>query len=307
MNNKYAVIDIGSNTMRLTIYLHDQNGNVTKLENIKITSRLRSYLSNDNILNQDGINRLLQTLKNFRNVTRYYQLEEVVCVATATLRHAKNQQSVLRVVNQQTDFTIRILNAYEEAYYGYKAVVNPLPYPNGLTIDVGGGSTEVTYFENRQLIHYHSFSFGALSFKQHFIDREKVQSEDILAMDLFVRTQLHSLEWLKKRNVPIIGIGSNVHNVVRVHQAKNNNPLKGLHGCKLSADDIQEVFNYLQLFIFTDLRHIKGLSKKRANIILPALRVLQYLMEAATSKHFILSRKGLRDGILYQILNQDVI
>lgn len=293
--------------MRLIIYIHDQNGNVTKLENLKITSRLRSYLSNDNILSQEGINKLSQTLKEFQRVARYYQLEEVVCVATATLRHAKNQQSVLRAVKQQTDFTIRILNAYEEAYYGYKAVVNSLSYPNGLTIDVGGSSTEVTYFENRQLIHYHSFSFGALSLKQHFINREKVQSEDILAMDLFVRTQLHSLEWLKKRNVPIIGIGGNAHNVVRVHQEKNNNPLKGLHGYKITANDIQEVFNYLQSFSFTDLRQIKGLSKKRADIILPALCVLQCLMETATSKDFILSRKGLRDGILYQILNQDII
>src|SRR5699024_8892399 len=125
--------------------------------NLKITSRLRNYLSNDNILSQRGINKLLQTLKDFQRVTHYYQLEEVVCVATVTLRHAKNQQSVLRAVKQQTDFTIQILNAYEEAYYGYKAVVNSLPYPNGLTIDVGGSSTEVTYFENRQMIHYHSF------------------------------------------------------------------------------------------------------------------------------------------------------
>lgn len=135
---KYAIIDIGSNTIRLVIYTRDKSGRFTESENVKAVARLRNYLNEENVLEQDGIDILVKTLKSFQEVTRHHQLEDIQCVATAAVRQAVNQDDIMAAVEKETDFTIRILTEFEEANYGYLAVVNSTPFASGITVDIGG-------------------------------------------------------------------------------------------------------------------------------------------------------------------------
>nr|WP_233499169.1 Ppx/GppA family phosphatase [Bacillus weihaiensis] len=303
---KYAIIDIGSNTMRLVIYLMEKSGRLKEIENVKVVARLRNYLSYDEILEEEGVSVLIDTLNSFKEVTTHHELEKVKCVATATIRQAKNQKEILEKVKNKTGFKMRILSEYEEAYYGFLAVVNTTPFEEGNTIDIGGGSTELTYFSNRKLVNYHSFPFGALSLKKQFISGFTPTSQELTLLKKFIYDQFSQLEWLQNKSLPIIAIGGSARNVVQVHQEYISYPIAGVHQYMMSNEDLVEIDQYIQSLPFPELQRLEGLSKDRADIIIPAVKVFKSIMEVVNAQHFALSRKGLRDGVFFEELTKNI-
>jgi exopolyphosphatase/guanosine-5'-triphosphate,3'-diphosphate pyrophosphatase len=302
---KYAIVDIGSNTMRLVIYLRDKSGRLKEIQNVKVVARLRNYLTESSLLEEKGIEILINTLQIFQEVTRHHQLEEVKCVATATIRQAKNQNEVLARVKEETDFSMRILSEFEEAYFGYLAVVNSTPFESGITIDIGGGSTELTYFEDRKLISYHSFPFGALSLKKQFVKGETPTLDELTSLRVFLIDQFKTLDWIINKELPIIGIGGSARNMVQIHQEYIGYPLAGVHQYVMSKQDVNEINHFLQSITFSEMQRVEGLSKDRADIIIPAVEVFKCLMECVDTDKFALSRKGLRDGVFYEELTKE--
>ena len=302
---KYAIVDIGSNTMRLVIYSRNKSGRLTESENVKAVARLRNYLSPSGRLEKEGIDVLIQTLQSFQEVTRHHNLQDVKCVATAAIRQANNQQEILNRVESETDFSMRILSEYEEAYYGYLAVVNSTPFENGITVDIGGGSTELTLFEDRKLISFHSFPFGALSLKQQFIQNELPTEEELTALRLFLSDQFHSLPWIADKGLPLIGIGGSARNMAQIHQEYTEYPLAGIHQYMMAAKDVKTIHKLLLSLNFDEVQRLEGLSKDRADIIIPALEVFSCLMDYTAAAVFALSRKGLRDGVFYEELTKE--
>jgi exopolyphosphatase / guanosine-5'-triphosphate,3'-diphosphate pyrophosphatase len=302
MKEKYGIIDIGSNTIRLVIYERNKSGRLREIENVKAAARLRNYLNKEQILTDKGIAILLDTLRSFQDITRHHQLESVKCVATAAIRQAINQKEIIHLVKKHTDFRIRVLSGYEEAYYGFLAAVNSTPITEAVTIDIGGGSTELTYYKDRQLVDTYSFSFGALSLKHTFVSENVPTSEELHRLSFYLVEQFQSLSWLGDKRVPIIAMGGSARNVVQIHQLMKNYPLAGVHQYEMNRKDFLEVRNLLTSLTFEEIQMLEGLSKDRADTIIPALEVFNVLYEATDATSFVLCRKGLRDGIFYEEL-----
>ncbi|UOQ48855.1 Ppx/GppA family phosphatase [Gracilibacillus caseinilyticus] len=301
----YAIIDIGSNTMRLVIYLREKGGKLKEVENVKAVARLRTFLNDDNTLTQSGIDRLVSTLQSFQDVLATYQLQEVVCLATATIRQADNKEEIVLQAEANTGITIRILTEKEEAYYGYLAVVNSTSVTTGITVDIGGGSTEVTYFKDRELIEAHSFSFGALTLKEFF--SKPIPSEaELKELRHYLSEQFSTLPWLCNKEVPLIAIGGSARNLVQIDQNLKEYPLAGQHQYKMYDTDIKQVSNYLTTLKPDKLSKVEGLSKDRADIIIPAIEVFHSLYQIIQADCFILSRKGLRDGVFFEQLSKEI-
>ncbi|MCA0983985.1 Ppx/GppA family phosphatase [Halobacillus yeomjeoni] len=302
----YSIIDVGSNTVRLVIYMSDNGGRLREIENVKVVARLRNYLMDDGRLSDEGLDVLLNTLKSFKEVADVYTLEEKVCVATATIRQAENQEQIIHSVSEQTGFDMRILSESEEAYYGYLAVVNSTPITEGVTVDIGGGSTEITYFKDRKIIESHSFPFGALTLKRDFIEKDLPSDKEMSELRHYLTSQFKSLPWLTNKDVPLIGIGGGARNLVQIDQNLKEYPLAGLHQYKMKDSDLAFIKNYLFTLSMKKLQKVEGLSKDRADIILPATEVFHTLYDVIRADGFILSRKGLRDGIFYEQLTKDM-
>ncbi|MRH44630.1 exopolyphosphatase [Aquibacillus halophilus] len=299
----YAIVDIGSNTMRLVIYLQEKAGKLREVENVKAVARLRNHLDDEGLLTKTGIDILISTLKSFKEVAETYHLTNTVCVATATIRQAKNQTEIQQKIQEETGYEMKILSGHEEAFYGYLAVVNSTAVTEGITIDIGGGSTEVTYFKSRNLLESHSFPFGALTLNQ-FFKHEQPLDDEIAELRDFLSKQFDSLPWLKSRAVPLIGIGGSARNLVQIDQNKKAYPLAGLHQYKITETDIKEISDYLGSLSLSKLEKVEGLSSDRADIIFPVIEVFHSLYQYIEAESFILSRKGLREGVFYEQLSK---
>lgn len=290
--------------MRLVIYKRDTSGRLKEIENVKIVARLREYLTHDGILSSSGISHLINTLLSFQEVTRHHNIKEVKCVATATIRQAHNQEQILNEVAKRTDFSIRVLSEYEEAYYGYLAIINSFSIEEAITIDIGGGSTEVTYFKYRELKHYHSFPFGALSLKKQFVAGDVPTVEEKGQIKAFVQKSFESLEWLKNKKVPVIAMGGSARNMSQIHQAMRKYPLVDIHQYEMDLKDIEEVKRTISHLSYSQLLKVDGLSNDRADIIIPAVEVFETIVTITKAPVFLLSRKGLRDGLFYKKLTK---
>ncbi|SFP21508.1 exopolyphosphatase / guanosine-5'-triphosphate,3'-diphosphate pyrophosphatase [Salibacterium halotolerans] len=300
---KVAVIDIGSNSIRLVINELDEKTGTRELQNLKLVARLNNHIDNDNRLTDEGMNILKESLCQFEEVIMHHGVDRVKAVATAAVRNASNQQDILDYIHNSTSMNIRVLSEDEEAYYGYLAVVNSTDTADGISIDIGGGSSEITFFKNKSLIHTHSFPFGALTLKKKFFPGRDPQKEDIKKLSEFLRGQFESLPWLQDASrLPVIGIGGSARNMALVHQARSEYPLSGLHQYEMTPADIQDVLQDFEKAGFKQRENMEGLSKDRADVIIPAVRVIHELISYLQSDYFMMSSKGLREGLFFEEL-----
>ena len=298
--SKWAIIDIGSNTIRLVIYKMNPFGSMKETDNIKASARLRNYVNKEGVLDEEGKRILVNTLKGFKEIADFQGIEEVICVATAALRQAKNKQSIVCEIKEVTGFEVRILTEEEEAFYGFYAVVNSTTQQDGITIDIGGGSTEITYFKKRKLIYSHSYPFGVVSLKEQFMSSGTMNGQECAALQQFLQRKFKELPWLHRLSVPIVAIGGSARNVAQIHQNIIKYPIAGIHQYKMELRDLLMMKEMMSQMTISDLEKLEGLSKERADIILPALEVFVQLCFYSNSNEFIFSRRGLRDGIYFK-------
>lgn len=305
IEQKIGIIDLGSNSIRLVIFKIEENGRYKELYNLKIIARLANYIEENGHISEEGIRIVIDALKQFEPIVKHHYVQDVKGIATAAIRLAKNGQEIINKIHEETMFHFQILSGEQEAYYGYLAVVNSINIDHCITIDIGGGSTEITYVKNRELIHSHSFPFGALTLKQMFITLDKPTDTEKTKLVQFLKDQFLSVNWIKNTQVPVIGIGGSARNLCRIHQSKTNYPLFGLHQYCMQPDEVTKVNEWLRSKTLIERQKLDGLSRDRADIIIPAITAISVLLDVVSTPYFMMSNKGLREGIFYEkFLNQ---
>lgn len=306
MLKKIAVIDIGSNSIRMVI--HGMNGKrgLRELHNVKEVARLSSHMDKKNNLTDDGFSILRSVLLRFQEVIDFHKVETVQAAATAAIRNASNCKDIIQFITDETNMPVRVLSGEEEAYYGFLAVQQSTFLNDGITVDIGGGSTEITLFQNKKIIHSHSFPFGALTLKKEFVDSYKKEHKALDAIKEKAKSELKTLPWLlSTKDLPIVGIGGSARNLSLIHQASIDYPLSGLHQYTMKPDDMESVISLLSDTPEEKRDSIEGLSKDRSDTILPAAIIIQSLIEYTSSPYFLMSNKGLRDGLLMEEMQKE--
>ncbi|MCG3399646.1 exopolyphosphatase [Staphylococcus massiliensis] len=302
---RIALIDIGSNTIRLVIFEYNRMIGLNEIQNIKTPARLSQYLTDDQQMTDEGIDVLTDTLKSFKKVSDKYKVDALYPIATAAIRQSANQDVILQRVKDAIDVDIQVVPEEDEAYYGYYAVTHTTSVPDGVTVDIGGGSTEITLFKDKKLIHAHSFPFGVVTLKRKFFNGEPHNDKNsIKKMEKFLSEQFKSLDWIQDQDIPLVGIGGSARNVARIHQSNLSYPIAGVHGYTMDKKDIQKVYDMIRKSSRDDLTNLDGLSQDRVDIILPAVSVFKTLYEEIDATQFTFSRKGLREGYVMSELSK---
>ena len=306
-NDRVALIDIGSNTIRLVLYSIDDLYNFTETHNVKTPARLSQYIDHSTgkaMMSQEGIDILIEALTSFLAITDQFEIKYIYPMATAAVRQSANNQDILKQVKEATGLEIQIVSEEDEAGYGAYAIIHSTTIDSTVSVDIGGGSCEVTLIKDNEIIDFHSFPFGAVSLsKQFFTGKGHNDPEAIAQVRSFVRKQLKSFNWLKKAKLPVTAIGGSARNVANVYQRQVKYPMAGLHGFYMSDDYLHET---MDLFINTDydqMKNIDGLSTDRIDLIIPATIVFEELTNAVKTDQFIISTQGLREGIILKHIN----
>ncbi|MEX6340286.1 exopolyphosphatase [Staphylococcus arlettae] len=302
---RIGLIDIGSNTIRLVIFEFDKKTGLDEVLNIKTPARLSQYLTNDLTMTQEGIEVLTTTLSSFKRVSDKFATDELHPIATAAIRQSTNRDDIIKHIEQQLNITMRIIPEESEAFYGYYAITHTTNISDGISVDIGGGSTEVTLFKDKQLKAAHSFPFGVVTLtKKFFSDKPHNDKHAIKDMEKFLIKQFSQLDWLNDAQVALVGVGGSARNVARIHQSAHDYPIGGVHNYSMSAKDVEEVFSLIKKSSRDELKDVDGLSGDRIYIILPAVAVFKNLFTKINATQFTFSRKGLREGYVMHLISE---
>ena len=157
MSKRVAVIDIGSNSVRMVVYEKTSRFAFHLLHEAKSKVRIsENAYQNSGNLQELPMQRTFNALTDFISIASSMKARKTLCVATSALRDAPNKKEFLHKVKQELNLNIKIIDGPKEAYFGAIACANLLPeQKNALSIDIGGGSTEFSVIEKKKCIKYY--------------------------------------------------------------------------------------------------------------------------------------------------------
>jgi len=289
---KFAAIDIGSNAMRLLLSsaFRGRDGKLVLNKDSLVRYPLR--LGNDVFVNgrisastQKEFSCVLQA---FAQLVKAYEPLEVRACATSAAREAENGEQVMEKIRMETGLPLRIITGQEEAdIIFHNHVLNTLNTRNSyLYIDVGGGSTELTWFENGLKLVARSFPLGAVR-----LLKEKVGEKEWRQLKDWVKEQA------EQHHRPLaIGSGGNINKVVKLLGLKA--------GDQIPVKKIWELIGMLESYTFEERIQVLSMRPDRADVLVPALKVYGQIMKWAGIPRIQVPMVGLADGLVRMMVDQ---
>ncbi|RXZ84654.1 Ppx/GppA family phosphatase [Paenibacillaceae bacterium] len=299
-DQRFGIIDIGSNSIRLVIYERTEHGANQVIDSSKRSARLSKQIAPDGSLPEKAIQDLVSILNHFRLICSQQRTFHIHAVATAAIRNATNCHDILNKLQAGSGLSVQLLSGREEAEYGFLGMRNSLDISDGFLIDIGGGSTEVSLFRNRQLLQSVSFPFGCVNMTERFAEEGQLDDVQLQAMEAQVKEMLQSEPWIEEHeNLPLVAVGGTARAFAKLHQAKHGYPLRITHHYPIDSAGGDELFELLRQLPLQKRKKFPGLSKDRVDLIVPGLALLRILLHATRASGFLICGSGLRDGVFY--------
>ncbi|TXK84213.1 Ppx/GppA family phosphatase [Paenibacillus sp. N3.4] len=296
-----GIIDIGSNSIRLVIYEINSHGAYRVVSEHKDSARLSERIGSDGILHSKDILSIVPILSHYALLCKVHEVKTVRAVATAAIRNAANSAEIVRILEEQTTLSIEVLSGAEEARYGFLGVVNSIDIKDGLIIDIGGGSTEVTLVRDRKLLHSVSFPFGAVNTTRQFMKNTILAEQQMADIRRTVHDAISAHAWIASSpGLPMVGLGGTVRALGKMSQKRNKYSLPLAHNYMLQPGEISYFLKLLSSLPLEKRKKIDGLAKERADIMVPGLIIMDTIFEAAQASECVVSGSGLRDGLFYE-------
>ncbi|WP_308638694.1 Ppx/GppA phosphatase family protein [Paenibacillus silvisoli] len=298
---RIGIIDIGSNSIRLVIYERTSGGAQRVIDGSKRAARLSERLNDDGALPSETIDELVDMINHFRLICAHHRTGHIRAVATAAIRNASNRSEVLHRIEAKTGLPIELLSGEEEAGYGFLGMINSMAVRDGFLIDIGGGSTEVSLFKDRTLVHSVSFPFGCVSMTKRFAKGGMLGDQQLRELEQYVADAVEGeAAWLKRTpGLPLIGVGGTARALGKVHQAHSRYPFESTNNYPITGPSADELFELLRKEPLDKRSKFPGLSKDRVDIIVPGVAILRAIFRLIGSSHYIVCGAGLRDGLFF--------
>lgn len=298
-----AVVDLGSNTMRMEVY-DEIEGNMKHIVSAKEVVGMLGYME-DGILSEEGILRVVDGLQTFRETADAVGVEKICCFATAGLRAVKNAEEVVCRAKEQVGVDIDIISGEEEARLDFVGAYIPPEVKEGLVVDMGGGSTEIVRFSNGHIDNCISLPYGSLYLYKRFIKDIFPRPKELKKIREFANRQLECVDWLRAAGGHVCLIGGTGRAVARLHRDVNGRVADPLQGYLFDAAEIDNLMDWALSHPRLGARRILRVDPDRVHTILPGMAALSCLMQYAKVGTVSLSRSGVREGYVKTIMRND--
>ena len=292
-----AVIDVGSNSVRLVLYRLDGRA-IWSIFNEKMLAGLGRDLKATGRLSPDGVAGTLVALKRFRALIDASRPERVFAAATAAVREAGDGEAFRQRVERETGFQLRVLSGEEEARFAALGVLSGAPDSKGVVGDLGGASLELIRLGADGPAGGVTLPLGpfAMSGPRGF-DASAVRAaanQHIGPVERAFRTDtLHA-------------VGGAWRNLAMLHMRMSDYPLPIVHQYEISRREILEATRFISQQSRGSLERVEGISRRRVEALPHAAIVLETLVERLDIQRVVLSAYGLREGLVWQAMDDKV-
>lgn len=307
MHKRTAIIDIGSNSARLVIFEKTSHYGFHLICEQKSKVRIgEGAYAKGGYLQPNGIQRAFLTLKSFTETIDKYQAKKTICVATSALRDAPNAKLFTTWIRKEMGLKINIIDGKTEARYGAIAAKNLLPFSSGITIDIGGGSSDMALIQNGQIIDTYSLNLGTVRLKELFFDSGEKNSQINQKAKGYIREALQDLPTHFKHHLAI-GIGGTARTLSKGIMKRTSYPLDRLHAFYYTLESHS---TYLQAIPKSSAKNLKQfeLKKNRYDTIREGALIFYEILTYIGAKEVMTSAVGVREGVfLEQLLKKNAL
>jgi exopolyphosphatase/guanosine-5'-triphosphate,3'-diphosphate pyrophosphatase len=288
MSDKIALIDIGSNSVRLVVY--DCTCFVPVIIfNERALCALGADLENTGNLSVEGLELAKLALKRFIAIAR--RCDEIRIFATSAIREARDGKNFAKYIEDSQEVKVDILTAEEEARFSALGVISSVMDAAGVVGDLGGGSLELAEILKGEITSTCSFPIGSLRIQEH----NNHQNLSDLLHGFFSQSDLVK----KLRGTDFYAVGGGFRTLAKTHIEYVSYPIKILHNYRVPAE---ELLVSLSRMMSSSIK-IPGVGAKRASMIPATAAILAALIEIGEPNKIVFSNYGIREGILFDSLS----
>ena len=296
--NYFAVIDIGSNTVRLVIF-----SDVVRVPEIIFNEKafcgLGGEVGSTGLMAESAMEMALNTLTRFKALCRQMNVSRIHAFATAAVRDAKNGAEFVAAIEDTTEINVQVIEGVEEARLAALGVVSMSPGITGIVGDLGGGSLELANVVAGKVKDCVSLPIGPLRLKNEVQGGHR-------AMKAFIKQALASVDWLKdNQGVDVYIVGGGWRNIAKILMKQRKHPVQILHGYEVSSKIMCDFAKGLEQLNPDEISAKTKLASKRREIIPIAALILRMLLKKINAKHVISSSAGVREGIIFDMLSEE--
>ncbi len=287
-----AVIDIGSNSARMMIYEKTSRFAFHMINETKSKVRIsEDAYKNGGTLQKIPMQRAFEALCDFVTIAKSYKVRKILCVATSALRDAPNKMEFIKKVKKELGINIKIISGEKEALFGGVAAANLLPLQSSsVTVDIGGGSTELAKIEKKEVVEPISLNLGTVRLKELFFDHDNLKGAIDAIENELQKLPYHEIETL-------IGIGGTFRAIIQAIMKKEEYPLKKIHAFEIAP---KKFVHFLEKILdATSSKALKklGIKEERFDVIKPGALILLHTIKKLKPKKIVASGVGVREGV----------
>ncbi len=306
-DERLAVIDLGSNSFRLVVFLAGE-GWWKRTDEIYEPVRIGEGMGASGELGTKPIARALATLDVFAQFAKASGLEgdSVDAVATSAIRDASNAGDFLGQAREHFDLPIRVLSREQEARYGYLAAVNSTTLDDGFVLDLGGGSLQLVRVVERLARGSASWRLGTVRMSERFLPPNgPAKRRQLQALREHVAEELAQADWLGgaedgASSRRLVGIGGTVRNLAAAAQRAAGLPSNGVQGMVIEREALAELVERLAELPASERARVPGIKPARADIILAGALVVEAVLQAGGFDGLETTEAGLREGVFFE-------
>ena len=291
-----AVIDIGSNSVRLVVY-EAMTRSLVSIFNEKTLCGLGREVQSTGLLAPDAVAKALTSLRRFRALIRVMKVGRVYAIATAACRDASNGPDFIARAERICGVDIEILSGPREAKLSALGVVSGIHNPDGIVGDLGGGSLELIDISGNRVRRGVTLPLGSLA----LLD---ASHKSLKRAERLVKTDLSGVAQLKAaRGRTFYAVGGTWRSLARIHIIQSGYPLGVMHGYSIPAADALDFARRLRRLVSANmLANIEVVADARRPLLAYAALVLEYIIRVGKPKTIVFSTFGVREGLLYEML-----
>lgn len=281
-----GAVDIGSNAARLLICeVYDYEGNIyyKKRSLVRVPLRLGQEVFATGRIPEKKVIEVVKSMQAYKHLLEVNKVDEYWVGATSAMRDAQNGSEVVALVENLVNLKINIIQGPLEAKLLYETHFDNFldPLKNYLYIDVGGGSTEISYFSKGELKNSKSFNIGTLRLMEEQIDDSRWQG---------MKDWIQSTCDGKNQTIEAIGSGGNINKLYKLNGSRADK--------RISYIELDALHNKLQKYSLIERVINLGMRSDRADVIVPATYIFLKAMKWAKCKEVYVPKFGLSDGIV---------
>ncbi len=292
-----GVIDIGTNTVRLFLGEVKNKKIEKKYKKYMEVTRLGKNVDKTRLLDENAMKTTIDVLKRYKNHAREHGVKDISAAATSAMRDAQNSDDFIKRTLLEAGVKINVISGIKEGEFAFAGVLTDTYDKSVLVLDIGGGSTEFVYGDKNGVEYAKSLDMGSVRIKEKFFSDGQYNKHSQEAKQ-WIFAKLEAIKEMQNKDFVMVGVAGTITSQVSVLKKMEQHNSEEIHKYKLTKKEIDANYELFKSKNIEELKLLKGLHPKRADVIAAGTFLLKTILEYFEIDSITVSEKDMLEGLL---------